>query len=222
MYARSIKRPLDLILSACALVVLSPLILVLALVGAVVMRGDPFFRQPRPGRKGPDGQERIFRLVKLRTMTDARGPDGTLLPDERRLVPYGRWLRSTSLDELPELWNVLKGDMSLVGPRPLLVSYLPWYTEEERHRHDVRPGLTGYAQIHGRNAVGWEDRFRMDLRYVDRITFLGDLGILFGTVSKVLSREGISSGTSETMESFIDYAKARGRTPQTPQDRGAV
>lgn len=197
MYARFGKRMIDFILSICALLVLSPIILCLTIIGAVIMRGNPFFTQLRPGKN-----EKIFKLVKFRTMTNAKDKDGNLLPDEKRLTRYGKFLRATSLDELPELWNIVKGDMAIVGPRPLLVQYLPLYNEEQRHRHDVRPGLTGYAQVHGRNAISWEEKFRLDTAYVKNITFLGDIKIILDTVRVVLKREGISSQTSETMEFF--------------------
>lgn len=203
MYRNFFKRFLDFILSAAALIVLSPVLLVLMIVGAFAMGGNPFFVQPRPGRKGKDGQEKIFNLVKFRTMSNKKDKDGNLLPDEQRLNQYGRFLRSTSLDELPELWNILVGDLSICGPRPLLVRYLPRYTAEQRRRHDVRPGLTGLAQVKGRNALSWEEKFKLDVEYVDNITFLGDMKIILGTVKAVLKREGISSATSATMEEFM-------------------
>ena len=167
------------------------------------MRGNPFFMQDRPGKKDKTGQEHIFKLIKFRTMNNKRDKDGNLLPDEMRLTTYGRFLRSTSLDELPELINIIKGDLAIVGPRPLLVRYLPRYTEEQRHRHDVRPGLTGYAQVHGRNAISWEEKFQLDLEYVRHITWLGDMKILLDTVKTVVKREGIASATSATMEEFM-------------------
>lgn len=197
MYARFWKRLLDFLLALTALLVLSPLLLLLTVAGAVAMRGNPFFAQPRPGRG-----ERIFRLIKFRTMSDRRDESGTLLPDGERLNGYGRFLRKTSLDELPELFNILVGQMALVGPRPLLTAYLPLYSEEQHHRHDVRPGLTGYAQVHGRNAVPWEERFRMDVWYTQNITFRLDCRILLDTVRVVFRHDGIGSGTSETMEPF--------------------
>lgn len=203
MYAKFFKRLIDFTLSFTALVVLFPLLLVLTIVGAIAMKGNPFFVQPRPGKKGKDGKEKIFNLIKFRTMSNAKDKNGNLLPDEVRLNKYGKLLRSTSLDELPELINILKGDMSIVGPRPLLVKYIPRYTEEQRRRHDVRPGLTGYAQIHGRNAISWEERFAYDVEYVDHITFIGDVKIILGTVKAVFKRSGISSETSATMEEFI-------------------
>ena len=197
MYARFGKRCLDLVLSVAALVVLSPVLLVLTVVGAWFMKGNPFFTQLRPGK-----DEKIFRLIKFRTMTMERDGQGNLLPGERRLNGYGRFLRSTSLDELPELINIALGQMSLVGPRPLLVKYLPLYNEEQRHRHDVRPGLTGLAQVNGRNLLSWEDRFRLDVEYVRNISFLGDMKILFATVGKILHREGITPESSALMEEF--------------------
>ena len=197
MYARFWKRLLDFLLALTALLVLSPLLLLLTVAGAVAMRGNPFFAHPRPGRG-----ERIFRLIKFRTMSDRRDASGALLPDGERLNGYGRFLRKTSLDELPELFNILVGQMALVGPRPLLTAYLPLYSEEQHHRHDVRPGLTGYAQVHGRNAVPWEERFRMDVWYTQNITFRLDCRILLDTVRVVFRHDGIGSGTSETMEPF--------------------
>ena len=197
MYARFWKRLLDFLLALTALLILSPLLLLLTVAGAVAMRGNPFLAQPRPGRG-----ERIFRLIKFRTMSDRRDASGALLPDGERLNGYGRFLRKTSLDELPELFNILVGQMALVGPRPLLTAYLPLYSEEQHHRHDVRPGLTGYAQVHGRNAVPWEERFRMDVWYTQNITFRLDCRILLDTVRVVFRHDGIGSGTSETMEPF--------------------
>lgn len=198
MYACFFKRFLDFILSFLAIVCLSPLLLVLTVLGYFKMKGNPFFTQERPGL-----HEKIFKLVKFRTMTNERDANGELLPDELRLNDYGKFLRSTSLDELPELYNILKGDMSIIGPRPLLVRYLPRYNEEQRHRHDVRPGLTGYAQAHGRNAVSWEDKFKMDVWYTRNVSFKTDWDVFWDTVRIVLKREGISSETSATMEEFM-------------------
>lgn len=204
MYARFFKRAVDFIVSLVALIVLLPILAILTVVGAVAMGGNPFFTQLRPGKiQKKTGEEKIFRLLKFRTMSNKKDKDGNLLPDDMRLNKYGIILRSTSLDELPELWNIFKGDMSIVGPRPLLVKYIPRYTEAQRRRHLVRPGLTGYAQINGRNALSWEDRFRYDVEYVDNITFLGDIKIILGTVKAVLKRDGISSETSVTMEEFM-------------------
>ena len=204
MYAKYVKRPLDFLLSLTALIILSPLLLILTIVGAIAMKGNPFFVQKRPGRiSKKTGQEKIFSLIKFRTMSNAKDKDGNLLPDKDRLNRYGRFLRSTSLDELPELVNIVKGDMAIVGPRPLLVKYLPYYSEEQRHRHDVRPGLTGYAQVHGRNGISWEEKFRLDVEYTKNVTFSEDVKIIFMTVVKVVRREGISSKTSDTMEEFM-------------------
>lgn len=194
-------------ISFFALVFLSPLLLILIVVGYFFMSGNPFFVQPRPGRKGKDGKEQIFNLIKFRTMSNKKDKDGNLLPDDMRLNTYGKLLRSTSLDELPELYNILIGDMSLVGPRPLLVKYLDRYTEDQRHRHDVRPGLTGLAQVNGRNTISWEDRFKLDVEYTKNITFIGDVKILLQTVGKVLKRDGISSETNATMEEFMGTMK---------------
>lgn len=199
MYEKYIKRPFDFCLSLCAVIVLSPVFLILTVLGAIMMKGNPFFAQLRPGKN-----EKIFKLIKFRTMTCEKDKDGNFLPDDIRLTKYGKFLRSTSLDELPELFNILKGDMAVVGPRPLLVKYLPLYNEEQHHRHDVRPGLSGYAQVNGRNTVSWEDKFAMDVYYTKNITFLGDVKIIIDTVLKALiKREGISSDTSETMEEFM-------------------
>ncbi len=211
MYASYIKRLLDLILSLFALVVLSPLLLILIVLGAVFMGGNPFFTQERPGK-----DEKIFKLIKFRTMTNEKDKNGELLPDGIRLNKYGRILRTTSLDELPELINILKGDMSIVGPRPLLVKYLPLYNEEQHHRHDVRPGLTGYAQAHGRNALSWEDKFAMDVWYTRNISFLGDVKIILDTVKTVLRRDGINSETSATMEDFMGSTKESKVTWKAP------
>ena len=198
MYAKYLKRVIDFSLSLIALIVLSPLLLVLIVLGTVFMRGNPFFTQERPGK-----DEKIFKLIKFRTMDNRKNKEGKLLPDEVRLNKYGRFLRATSLDELPELANIVKGDMSLIGPRPLLVQYLPLYSEKQKHRHDVRPGLSGYAQVNGRNSISWTHKFELDCEYVEKITFLGDLKILFQTIGKAfLKQEGISSDTSDTMEDF--------------------
>lgn len=203
MYAKYLKRLFDFILSLMALIMLSPLFLILTVIGAAVMKGNPLFLQKRPGKIDPKtGQERIFTLVKFRTMTNERDRNGIPLPDEKRLNGYGRFLRSTSMDELPELVNILKGDMAIVGPRPLLVKYLPLYNEQQRHRHDVRPGLTGLAQVHGRNAITWEERFLLDTQYVGNISFLGDVQIIMETIVKVFRREGISPEAAATMEGF--------------------
>lgn len=210
MYGMFFKRLIDFLLSLIAIIVLSPVLLILTIVGAVKMKGNPFFTQERPG-----WHEKVFKLIKFRTMTNEKDADGEFLPDEKRLIPYGKFLRSTSLDELPELFNILKGDMAIVGPRPLLVKYLPWYTEEQRKRHNVRPGLTGYAQAHGRNAVSWDEKLAMDIWYTEHVSFRTDIGIIFATVKSVLKREGISSETSATMEDFRDYCKSIGREPRS-------
>lgn len=198
MYRGFIKRFLDIVLSACALIVLSPVILVVAILVRVKLGSPVIFCQERPGK-----DEEIFKLYKFRSMTDERDGEGQLLSDEVRLTKFGRLLRSTSLDELPELWNILKGDMSIVGPRPLLVKYLPRYTEEQRHRHDVRPGLTGLAQVRGRNTISWEERFAYDVDYVAHVSLLLDIKIIFLTIVVILRRDGIHSPTSETQEEFL-------------------
>lgn len=191
MYAKCLKRVFDFLISLFALAVLSPVLLILVIVGAIAMGGNPFFTQLRPGKIGKDGKEKIFRLIKFRTMSNKRDASGNLLPDHVRLNRYGRLLRSTSLDELPELLNILKGDMAIVGPRPLAVSYLPYYNDRERRRHDIRPGLTGWAQVNGRTAIGWEERFAYDVEYVERLSFGMDVKILFLTVQKVLRRSDV-------------------------------
>ena len=204
MYAKFFKRVIDFTLSLVALIVLFPVLLVLTVMGAVAMGGNPFFTQLRPGKiDKKTGEEKIFKLVKFRTMSNKKDENGDLLPDDVRLNKYGRILRSTSLDELPELWNILKGDMAIVGPRPLLVRYIPRYSATQRRRPLVRPGLTGYAQIHGRNAISWEEKFAYDVEYVDHITLWGDIKILMGTVKAVFKRDGISSETNVTMEEFM-------------------
>jgi lipopolysaccharide/colanic/teichoic acid biosynthesis glycosyltransferase len=200
MYAKYFKRPLDFILAFIALVVLSPIMLILTIVGAAVMKGNPFFVQQRPGKN-----ERIFRLVKFRTMTCEKDENGNLLPDEKRLTKYGKFLRSTSFDELPELINILKGDMAIVGPRPLLVIDMVFMTEEQRRRHSVRPGLTGLAQVNGRNNISWESKFENDLQYIEQITLIGDIKIILKTVVKVFKREGINEEGNATAEDLGDY-----------------
>lgn len=196
-YERYIKRPQDFCCALAAIIVLSPVMAVTAVLVRIKLGSPVIFKQKRPGLNG-----KIFTLYKFRTMTDKKDKNGELLPDEERLTRFGKILRSTSLDELPELVNMLKGDMSVVGPRPLLVKYLPLYNERQARRHEVRPGFTGYAQVHGRNAITWEDKFEKDVYYVDHISFLGDWKIIFQTVGTVLKREGISSETTETMEEF--------------------
>lgn len=204
MYRNGVKRFLDFMLSLMGIIVLSPVLLVLWILVRVKLGSPVLFHQERPGR-----YEKLFKLYKFRSMTDERDAEGNLLPDEVRLTKFGRILRSTSLDELPELFNILKGDMSLIGPRPLLVRYLPYYTQEERHRHDVRPGLTGLAQVNGRNALGWEDRFRYDLYYVEHLGFLMDLKIIGMTAGKVLKRSGTLSGADQTVADFDEYRKGQ-------------
>ena len=202
-YERYFKRPLDAFLSTGALLVFSPILLITALLVRLKLGSPVLFTQGRPGREG-----KIFKLYKFRTMTDEKDAEGNLLPDEDRLPAFGRKLRSTSLDEMPELFNMIKGDMSVVGPRPLLVQYLPRYNKHQARRHEVRPGFTGLAQVNGRNDLTWEEKFDWDVRYVDRITFLGDLDIVLKTVWTVVKKEGISSDHSVTMEEFMGEGKA--------------
>ena len=204
MYRKFIKRLFDLLLSLAGIIVLLPVLLVLWVLVRVKLGSPALFTQERPGKN-----EKVFKLYKFRSMTDERDKNGELLPDEIRLTRFGRLLRATSLDELPELFNILKGDMSLIGPRPLLVRYLPYYTKEERHRHDVRPGLTGLAQVNGRNALGWEDRFAYDLEYVNHLTFGMDIKIIAMTVGKVLKRSGTLSGADQTVADFDVYRKGQ-------------
>ncbi|MDD3362069.1 MAG: sugar transferase [Hespellia sp.] len=204
MYAIFFKRIIDFILSVIACIVLLPLFLILTITGAIVMKGNPFFIQRRPGKiDEKTGQERSISLIKFRTMTNAKDSRGKLLLDEKRLVPYGQFLRSTSLDELPSIWNIVKGNLAICGPRPLLMEYLPRYSLEQRRRHKVRPGLTGYAQAYGRNSLTWEEKFEKDIFYVDHISLWLDIKIVFKTVVVVLKREGISSENSVTMEEFV-------------------
>ena len=205
-YEKYIKRPLDCALAACALLLLSPVIGVIALLVRIKLGAPVIFHQRRPGRN-----ERVFNLCKFRTMTDARDAAGALLSDSERLIPFGRRLRETSLDELPELWNVLKGDMSLIGPRPLLVQYLPAYTARERRRHDVRPGITGLAQVNGRNFLSWDRRLELDVEYTERITFRGDLKILAMTLWKVVRKEDVASSTEEIDEGCLDEIRGVAR-----------
>ena len=201
-YEKYIKRTLDICLSGGALLILWPVLLITAILVRIKLGSPVIFCQERPGK-----DEKIFKLYKFRSMSDLRDAEGNLLPDEVRLTKFGRLLRSTSLDELPELWNIFKGDMSIVGPRPLLVRYLPRYNEEQKHRHDVRPGLTGWAQVNGRNAISWEEKFRLDVWYVQHLSFCLDVKTVFLTVKKVFCREGISSDTAVTMEEFWGSAK---------------
>lgn len=198
-YEKYFKRPLDIFCGLAAVIVFGWLYILLTILGAIFMGGNPFFTQERPGK-----DEKIFKLIKFRSMDNRKDQNGNLLPDEVRLNKYGCLLRKTSLDELPEVFNIIKGDMSVIGPRPLLVQYLPRYNEEQHRRHEVRPGLSGYAQVHGRNAVSWRERFIMDVEYVDHITFLGDLKIIWDSiVVAFVKRDGISSSTSATMEEFM-------------------
>lgn len=210
LYEKYFKRPVDFFCGLTAVIVFCWLYAIVAILVRIKIGRPVLFVQDRPGK-----DEKIFKLYKFRTMTDARDDNGELLPDEVRLTKFGKLLRATSLDELPEAFNIIKGDMSVVGPRPLLVKYIPWYTEEQRKRHAVRPGLTGYAQAHGRNNVNWDDKFQMDVKYTENITFLGDVKIIIETVMAVLKHEGISSETSATMEDFIDYCESKGRQPRS-------
>lgn len=211
LYEKYFKRPIDFCCGMAAVIVFSWLYLILIVLGSIFMRGNPFFTQDRPGK-----DEKVFKLIKFRTMDNRRDEDGNLLPDEVRLNKYGRFLRKTSLDELPEAFNIIKGDMSVIGPRPLLVSYLQRYNEEQRHRHDVRPGLSGYAQAHGRNALSWEDKFAMDVWYTQHVTFLGDVRIIWDTLMSVVKRSGISSDTSATMEEFMGTPEGVNATWEAP------
>ena len=204
MYRKYIKRILDIFISLSGLIVLSPVLLILWVLVRLKLGSPVLFTQQRPGKN-----EKIFNLYKFRSMTDEKDESGNLLPDEVRLTSFGKKLRSTSLDELPELFNILKGDMSIVGPRPLLVRYLPRYNEFQRHRHDVRPGLTGLAQTHGRNALTWEKKFEYDVEYVNKLSFALDVSIFVATVGAVLKREGINSETSATMEEFMGSAEGK-------------
>ena len=204
IYRRYIKRIMDIVLSFIAILLLGPFLLIIAFLVRIKLGSPVIFKQDRPGLN-----EKIFTLYKFRTMTDERDENGELLPDEKRMTKYGKFLRSTSLDELPELFNIFKGDMSLVGPRPLLVQYLPLYDEYQRRRHEVRPGLSGLAQISGRNTLSWEEKFRLDVEYVDNISFIGDFKIILSTLKKVFVREGINSDNSVTMEPFTGSQKER-------------
>jgi undecaprenyl phosphate N,N'-diacetylbacillosamine 1-phosphate transferase len=197
VYRKYIKRPMDFILSLCAIIVLAPVLLIIAILVRIKLGSPVLFKQKRPGLN-----EKIFTLYKFRTMTDERDENGELLPDEIRLTRFGKLLRSTSLDELPELFNIIKGDMSVVGPRPLLIEYLPLYNNHQKRRHEVRPGLSGHAQVNGRNAISWEEKFNLDVEYVDNISFICDWKIIFLTLKKAFMREDINSETAATMEPF--------------------
>lgn len=212
IYQNYVKRLFDIIISGIFIILLSPVYLVLAVLVRVKLGSPVLFRQRRPGK-----DERIFDMYKFRSMTDEKDADGEFLPDEKRLNSFGKKLRSTSLDELPELFNIFRGDMSIVGPRPLLIKYLPYYTKEEKKRHNVRPGLTGLAQINGRNALGWEDRFRYDLEYIEHCTFLTDIRILWTTVFKVLKRSGTLSGSAQTVEDFDVYRQRTGHYDESAE-----
>ncbi len=220
MYEKFGKRLLDLTLSLMALLVLSPILLVLTVVGAIAMKGNPFFVQPRPGKKGKDGQEKIFYLLKFRTMSEEKDKDGNLLPDAQRLVKYGKWLRDTSLDELPELINIALGHMAICGPRPFLVRDCVFMTAEQRRRHDVRPGLTGLAQVNGRNNITWEEKMEYDLTYIDNgITLWGDIKILLRTVKKVLSKsDTVREGTATDID-FGDWLMLEGKVDRHTYDQ---
>lgn len=204
MYAKYIKRMLDFILSLIALIVLSPLMIIIGILVRIKLGKPVIFKQKRPGKN-----EKIFTLYKFRTMTDEKDEQGNLLADEKRLTKFGKFLRSTSLDELPELWNILKGEMAIVGPRPLLVEYLPLYNEEQKHRHDIKPGLTGLAQISGRNAIQWEEKFKEDIEYVNNITFIQDTKIILKTFIKVLKKDGINQEGNATMKKFEGTKKEK-------------
>ena len=219
MYAKCFKRVIDFTFSVIALIVLSPVLLILVIIGAIAMKGNPFLLQPRPGKKGKDGKEKIFKLIKLRTMSNAKDKDGNLLPDDQRLGKYGTWLRSTSLDELPELVNIALGSLSICGPRPFLVRDVVFMSDEQRRRHDVRPGLTGLAQVNGRNNITWEQKIEFDLEYIDNgITFMGDVKIILQTVGKVLKRsDTVREGTVSDMD-FGDWLMMEGKVDQETYD----
>lgn len=219
MYAKYFKRVIDFTLSLIALIILSPVLLVLIIVGAVAMKGNPFFLQARPGKKNKNGKEKIFKLIKLRTMSNAKDKEDNLLPDDQRLGKYGAWLRSTSLDELPELVNIVLGQLAVCGPRPFLVRDVTFMSEEQRRRHDVRPGLTGLAQVNGRNNITWEQKIEYDLEYIDSgITFIGDVKIILQTVGKVLKRsDTVREGTVSDMD-FGDWLLQEGKVTKAEYD----
>ena len=220
MYAKFFKRFIDFIVSVTALIIMSPIFLVLIIVGSVAMKGNPFFLQPRPGKKDKNGKEKIFYLIKFRTMSNLCGANGELLPDEQRLNKYGKWLRSTSLDELPSLINIAVADLSLVGPRPQLVRDMTFMSSKQRKRHDVRPGLTGLAQVNGRNNITWEQKFEYDLEYINRgITFIGDIKIIFQTIGKVLKRsDTVREGTVSDID-FGDWLLQEGKVDQVTYNK---
>lgn len=215
MYAKFLKRIIDFFCALAAIICLSPVLVVLTVVGAFKMKGNPFFTQPRPGLN-----EKIFKLVKFRTMTNEKDANGNLLPDDVRLNAYGKFLRSTSLDELPELFNILKGDMAVIGPRPQLVRDMVFMTPEQRKRHTVRQGLSGLAQVSGRNAVTWESKIAYDLQYIEKITLLGDIRIILTTLGKVFKRDGITEEGSDTATDLGDYLLASGKITREQYDRG--
>lgn len=206
LYKQFFKRFWDIVLSGLAIIILSPLLIILTIIGLFAMKGNPFFTQERPGKK-----EKIFKLIKFRSMTNEKDENGELLPDEKRLNKYGKLLRSTSLDELPELLNIFIGNMSIVGPRPLLIEYLPWYTEQERHRHDIRPGLTGWAQVNGRNDLDWDLRFEYDVFYVNHISLFLDIKIMFMTIAKVLKKDNIQVDTNSLEGNMAEIREKQSR-----------
>ena len=218
LYKQFFKRFYDVVLSGLAIIVLSPLFLILTIVGAIVMKGNPFFVQERPGKKDKNGKEKIFSIIKFRTMSNVKDKNGNLLPDDKRLNGYGKFLRSTSLDELPELFNILIGDMAVIGPRPQLVRDMVFMSEEQRHRHDVRPGLSGLAQVNGRNNITWEQKFKYDLEYCKAITFLNDVSLIFKTISKVFKREDtVREGTVSDID-FGDWLLQEGKITKDEYD----
>ena len=218
-YRQFFKRFYDIVLSGLALIVLSPLLIILMITGAIAMGGNPFFTQKRPGKKDKNGKERIFKLIKFRTMSNKKDASGNLLPDDQRLNKYGKFLRSTSLDELPELLNIFIGDMSVIGPRPQLVKDMVFMSEEQRHRHDVRPGLSGLAQVNGRNNITWEQKFEYDLEYISKISLLGDIGLILKTIFKVFKRaDTVREGTESDID-FGDWLLKEGKIDQTEYKR---
>ena len=221
-YRQFFKRFYDIVLSGLALIVLSPLLIILMITGAIAMGGNPFFTQKRPGKKDKNGKERIFKLIKFRTMSNKKDASGNLLPDDQRLNKYGKFLRSTSLDELPELLNIFIGDMSVIGPRPQLVKDMVFMSEEQRHRHDVRPGLSGLAQVNGRNNITWEQKFEYDLEYISKISLLGDIGLILKTIFKVFKRaDTVREGTESDID-FGDWLLKEGKIDQTEYKRKIV